>query len=209
MIRALSLALTAALLTGPAHAESHLLNAEALAALVDQRVNALSPYETLLNDPDPARSAAAMEIMLASGDQSLVRSAVSFGFQASNPELRMIAARHVLDTGVPITLALSGVSEDGLANFAKWTRYYLDAAVSPEGTAYVTIDVGPFDAEKGCYQMANQTSGCAVSLNSDGIFVKVPHLNARLGFADGATLSGAASVEKIDDPLKAELHLSH
>lgn len=205
MIRAVSLA--AACLATFAHAESHLLDADALAALVDQRLSELSPYEALLNDPDPSRSMVAMQLMLDSGDINLVRTATAFGFQAADPALRRMAAKAVLDSGVPLTIAVSGVPEDAQANFASRARSYLGAAVSPEGVAFVTVQFGGYDAEQGCYRTPNNDA-CLVSLNADGIYIRNNTFSARLGFGDGAKLTGAATISNVAQPLEAELILS-
>lgn len=44
--------------------------------MVDQQMSNLNPYQELLNNPDPARSLAAMKVMLESGDEALVRMAL-------------------------------------------------------------------------------------------------------------------------------------
>lgn len=193
--------------SGPSLADGNLMSAEELTAMIDSRVAELAPYQALLNDPDPDRSRAAMEIMLASGDAALVRDAIEFGFQASDTTLQRMSAKAVLDTGVPLTIALSGVPEDETENFATRVRGYHQAAVSPDGVAYVSIEIGAFDVEKGCY-LKRVGSGCIANLNGDGIFITHSQLDVRLGFGVGGALSGAATIPNVAPPLVAELRLT-
>jgi tetratricopeptide (TPR) repeat protein len=68
------------------------LSADDLSLMIDQRVAITNPYEALLNDPDPMRSAAAFEIMIASQDDTLARLAIEFGLESGRPETRQLAA---------------------------------------------------------------------------------------------------------------------
>lgn len=201
------IAFASLVISGPGLAEGNLLSAEELAAVIDNRVSELAPYQALLNDPDPDRSRAAMEIMLASGDSALVQAAIQFGFQASDTTLQRMSAKAVLDTGVPLTIELSGVPEDEAANFSERVRGYHKAAVSPDGVAYVSIAIGEFDPDKGCYKTQGNST-CIASLNADGIFITHGQLDARLGFGVGGALSGAAAIPNVDTPLVAELRLT-
>ena len=68
------------------------LSAEDISSLIDQRLAITNPYQDLLNDPDPMRSLAAVEIMIGSQDASLARLAIQYGLESGRPEVRQLAA---------------------------------------------------------------------------------------------------------------------
>ena len=80
-------------------ATAQTLTPEEISALVDKRMKELNPYQNLLNDPDPDRSLAAMQIMMESGDPDLTRMALEFGLLSPNPSVKRIAFEAWLSTG--------------------------------------------------------------------------------------------------------------
>lgn len=66
--------------------------------MVDKRAAAADPFQALLNDPNPIRSMAAMELMIESGVPHLVRTAVDFGLLSALPEIRRAAVFGFLTT---------------------------------------------------------------------------------------------------------------
>lgn len=93
-----------------AGATAQSLTPEQLQAMIDQRVNQQNPYQTLLADPDPERSLAAMQIMLESGDKNLIRLGLQFGLLSPNPQVRRIAVEAYIATSPVLTLRLDGTN---------------------------------------------------------------------------------------------------
>lgn len=186
---------------------AQLLSEEELLAQINQRVDALAPYRKLLNDPDPARSMAAMEIMLKSEDTTLPRLAIEFGILSSDAKLQRMAAEAILHTGTPLTVALDGTDLEDKALLDKVVKAYLKGTLTPEGVAYISVPIGTYDAEKGCFLNPANTSLCQASINGDGIFITNNHLQARLGYGPNGTFNGAGSVTSFDLPLAAEIKI--
>ena len=192
------------LATAPAAAQT--LTPEDLRARIDARVDETGPYRDMLNDPDPARARAAMEIMIATGDTALMRLAAEAGFLAADPAMQRLAAEAVLATGLPLTIAIDGSEVEDKAALDKAVSTYLKGATTPEGIAFVQVQYGDWLPESGCYAIPGK-SACLVSVNADGIYVQGAYLQARLGYGAEGMLSGAASVQTYPKSLPATLRL--
>ena len=203
--RALTFAASASLLVGVAQAQS--ISVEELRALVDERVNSLDPYAELLNDPDPARSLAAMQIMLESGDPDLERMAREFGLLSPNPTVNRAAVESIMAAGPVLSLRFdgSGVKDE---DFVETMRNRLAATVGPDKIAFSRLKVGSLDPGKGCFVFASSANYCFVTINSDGVFVESGNtFKARMVIDDSGALSGPATVQYIDDPTPLSIQL--
>ena len=190
-----------------ATAQEPTLSIEELNAQIDARVSNLNPYRALLNDPDPARSIAAMEIMLGSGDAALERMATEFGVLSSEPQVRRIAVEKLLSLKPVLVVKLDGsVTED--RSFAQIITSSLDGAVSPDGIGAVKVPLGEFDVGKGCYVWLNDNKYCAVSVSGDGIFVEYRNsLSASFSAIEAGEYQGFAKIYGVDEGLPATIQL--
>lgn len=198
--------IVAALCLAATPVASQSLTADQLKALVDERVSAQNPFAELLNDPDPARSLAAMEIMLESGDAPLVRMALEFGLLSTNPTVRRTAVEAFLTTKPVLSIRFDGSALDG-------ERYYKTrmtgegVTLTPEGIGYWRMKVGEYDAEKGCFLLASG-SGCFVTVNSDGVILQnAGYMTGRLVINDTGGLEGSATLYQVDTPLPVSVRL--
>lgn len=67
-------------------------------AEIDRRAGNASGYDALLQDPDPRRSAAAVALMMESGDEALMRKAMSFGLASPESSIRSTTLTYYLQT---------------------------------------------------------------------------------------------------------------
>ncbi|MEN3165063.1 hypothetical protein WI697_23700 [Tistrella mobilis] len=182
------------------------LSPEQLRALVDKRVSALNPYQELLNDPDPARSLAAMQIMLESDDPELTRLALDFGLLSPNPSVKRTALESFLKTRPIFSIRLDGraVKDD---SYTVVIRDRWNGNVTPEKIGYWRIGVGEYSPDKRCYVNASAGNECFVTVNADGIFLTASYLNARGTIGDDGTISGSAALGAVDDPVPFTIKL--
>ncbi|MAM73412.1 MAG: hypothetical protein CMO29_06365 [Tistrella sp.] len=187
-------------------ADAQSLTPEQLRALVDKRVTALNPYQELLNDPDPARSLAAMQIMLESDDAELTRLALEFGLLSPNPSVKRAAFESFLKTRPIFSIRLDGRAvKDN--DFTGVIRDRWNGNVTPEKIAYWRIGVGDYSPDKRCYVNANAGNECFVTVNADGIFLTASYLNARGIIGDDGAIAGSATLGAVDEPVPFAIKL--
>jgi hypothetical protein len=209
MLRQFLLALPLTL--APAMGGAQTLTPEELAALVDQRVNALNPYAALLNDPDPQRSLAAMEIMLESGDPTLTRMALEFGLLSPNPTVQRTAVQAYMATLPRLSVQVDGTGvEDN--DYFSIMRGRFDGLVNAEGIGIFPLMVGEFNSDESCFIEVGR-SNCLVTVNSSGVFISYyagsssPNLTASLTVGDSGVLSGTANISGVNEPLPVSIQL--
>ena len=190
---------------------SQALTPEELRALVDERASAADPFQELLNDPDPRRSLAAMELMLESGEPDLVRMAVDFGLLSALPEVRRTAVIGVLKTRPTLFLTLE--SSERPSNFESYFRKATGGTVLTDGAATFSLNVGEFDQENNCFLRTGK-GVCAVEIGPTGISILKGtsdwyyYVRSNLFFGEDGTLSGATSIENIDGGFPTILRLT-
>jgi hypothetical protein len=189
------------------------LTPEQLQAMIDQRVNQQNPYQTLLADPDPERSLAAMQIMLESGDKNLIRLALQFGLLSPNPQVRKTAVEAYIATGPVLTLRLDGANvKDN--RYLDMVRAHLGGVVDPDRIGFARLDVGELSEDGSCYLQAEKRN-CLFTVNSDGVFLSAIGevrsstivVNARLIVNDSGQLEGAASLFGLDEAVPVTIQL--
>lgn len=192
-------------------ASSQALTPEELEAMINERVSAQNPYRAFLADPDPERSLAAMQIMLASGDDDLIRMALEFGLLSPNPTVRRIAVEAFMATGPVLSVRFDGSqSED--ADFAALVRNTLSGTVDPEGVGFARIAVGSLSEDGTCFQHT-MSETCLVTINSDGVFLSIyltwsrPYASARMVVNDAGQLEGVASLYRVNEPIPVTIQL--
>ncbi len=172
MRRALTSGFLLALISG-AGASAQSLSVEEIRAKVDQSLRDLGSYQELLADPDPARSSAAMKVMLESGDAELQRIALDYGLYSPNPVVRRKALEGFFASEPRIEVFIEGGSINGTSS---WDR--LNAAVRAYGgslnasnTAYFTWKIGKYDAGGECF-LDSEGKSCVVRITDSGVSIR-------------------------------------
>lgn len=187
------------------------LTPDELEAMINERVNAQNPYRTLLADPDPERSLAAMQIMLESGDSDLTRMALEFGLLSPNPTVRRIAVEAFMATGPVLSIRFDGTETDG-DGFVNLIRGTLTGTLDEDGIGYARAAVGPLSEDGTCF--VDMVRGkCLVTINSDGVFLSIyltwnqPYVSARMVVNDSGQLEGVASLYNVSEPIPVTIQL--
>ncbi|MEP4037537.1 hypothetical protein [Pseudophaeobacter sp.] len=180
-------------------AVSQSLTPEQIAAMVDQRVNDLNPYQALLNNPDPERSRLAMQVMLESGDAELARMALEFGLLSPNPNVKRTAFEGWL-TGSPIlSIRFDGaeVKDSSYPGIIKsnWNGT-LDGT-----TGYWRVAVGEHLKENRCFANTFNREKCFITVNGDGLFFTPNNMNGRGVLQDDGSIAGVAALHNVDEPV--------
>jgi len=195
MQRFVHLAICCFLVTGsPLYAQS--LSAADILKQVDEKVSGLNDYQALLNDPDPARSMAAMEIMINSGDTILERMALEYGIYSPNPSVQ----RAALDAYFASKPTLDVYFDAGSSN-SDW-RFYkpltqAGGSILQDGTGYMPSGVGAFDPDQNCYLKAGQEQ-CRARVTDNGVSVHFWNNWYNLKLNDQGELSGAGAFPGIN-----------
>lgn len=189
------------------------LTPDELKALVDKRAAAFDPIQALLNDPDPVRSMAAMELMIESGEPHLMQSAVDFGLQSAMPEIRRTAVLGFLRSR-PTLLLKVDASQGADEKFEEYFRYATSGTVLPNGAATYSVNVGTFDPDQNCF-LRTGSERCAIDVSPTGLSItKVNESNknyftrSNLFFSEDGSLTGATSVANVTGSFPTTLRLS-
>ncbi|WP_018632748.1 hypothetical protein [Neomegalonema perideroedes] len=164
-------ALAASVWIGAASAQS--LTVEEIRAKVDQSLRDLGSYQELLADPDPARSSAAMKVMLESGDAELQKIALDYGLYSPNPAVRrkalegFFASEPRIEVFVGVgRLHTSSNQDNYLRAFAQY-----GGSVDAELKGYFTWKLGKFDADQKC-ALDSEGKECAVRVTDSGVSLR-------------------------------------
>lgn len=187
----------------PPSGEAQELTADEIRALVDQRMGDLNPYQELLNDPDPARSMAAMQIMMESGDDTLVRMATEYGILSPNPTVKRAALESYLATQPILSIRFDGSAAEG--QFAATVQSTWNGTVTPESVGYWRIGVGAFDEANKCFPESR--GACFITVNSDGVFLTPYLMNGRATIGDDGTLAGSANLHRVSSAVPFTIQL--
>ncbi|SMY08011.1 HEAT repeat domain-containing protein [Flavimaricola marinus] len=162
--------ITAALLcvAGPSWAQT---SAADIAAMVDEKMDAIDEYAALLNDPDPERSLAAMQIMIGLEDEQVSRMALQHGLTSTSPAVRRAALKAYFDSGPVLDIFIDGSSLD-LDSFTG-SLNNVNGTVDGQGTGFVSHKVGGFDDANGCYDYHASASYCLVTLSESNVAINL------------------------------------
>lgn len=182
------------------------LSPDDIRSMVDQRISNLNPYQELLNDPDPARSLAAMQIMMESDDPELVRMAMEYGILSPNPTVKRTAFESFLETGPVFSIRFDGTDAKD-EDFPGQIRRYWSGTAMPDKTGYWRIAVGEYLSDRQCYANTYNTNDCFLTVNSDGVFFTPQRMNGRAIIGDDGRLVGIANIENVGDPVPFTVQL--
>jgi hypothetical protein len=178
---------------GAAHAQS--ISVEELRAQIDQRVGETNEYQALLTDPNPARAIAAMEIMMGSGDASLQRMAVEFGIFSTNPSVRAAALKAYLDARptLSVFMTIGEAFEPNQRNYVHNLINRLGGTAGEGQEAFLSIPVGPYDSERGCYVYGTDERECLMRVNDQVASFRLLNIWSALTMTETGELVGAAT----------------
>lgn len=148
---------------------SQTLSVADIMAQVDQKVSGVNEYQQLLNDPDPVRAIAAMEIMLASGDPDLRKMAIEYGFFSPSRDVRAAALKTVWDSNPLFSITFDGTASD-VKEFSNELSSGFRARPGADGVAKVSQSISGFDEDDECYAVprgSNLTGTCVLKVFGD------------------------------------------
>jgi hypothetical protein len=180
---------------------------EELAAMVDQRVDALNPYIELLNNPDPQRSQAAMLIMLESGDPTLTSMALEFGLLSPSAKLRRAALQAHLATRPNLTIQFDGSNIERSNYFLYTITRFLDGSVADDGTGRIQIGLGDYSDEAQCF-LQRDSDDCLLAVTAGGVGIWIGnYLSANLTLDENGALIGSGDLMDVREPAPARIQL--
>jgi hypothetical protein len=193
-----------AIQTLPASSQS--LSAADILAQVDQKVGGLNEFQQLLNDPDPARSMAAMQIMLGSGDVELERMALDYGIYSPNPIVQRTALEAFFDTHPVLNAYFKQAEGEKNGDFA---YYASDASgsVLNDGRAYIPYKIGKYDVDKMCWVKAQKASDCRIRISDEGVSLAIWEKWHALSLNEQGQLVGSGGFPNSNKPVTTEIQI--
>jgi hypothetical protein len=189
----------------PIFATAQTLTPEEIAAMIDQRMSDLNPYQELLNDPDPARSLEAMRIMINSGDQDLQRMALEYGLLSPNAATKRAAFESLLTRKPIFSIRFDGTDITD-SYFDRRMRDW-NGTLDTDRIGYWRVPVGDFYEKGRCFAQVDDTDHCMVTINADGIFLTPYYMNARAEISNSGMLVGDASINGVPKPVPFSIRL--
>lgn len=143
---------------------------EDLKKQIDARSSSLNGFQELLDDPDPRRSLAAVEGMLASGDENLERMALEFALTNPEATIRATALAFHLSKlpAIAVDFDASAVADDQAENLAE-TLKRLRGSMGPDKKGSFSFQAGPYSENLGCYPVSGDASTCAMRLGAGSL----------------------------------------
>ena len=149
-------------------AAAQAMTLEEFAAKVDQRAGTLAGFQAYLTDPDQQRAMSALQIMLESGDPTLVQMALSVGVYSVDPNIRQTALKAFLAGAPSLDLFLDGgatFDDKDMESYNALLRGY-NGAVGADKRASLSLRVGEWSDEKGCYLNLDTPQNCLLRVNA-------------------------------------------
>lgn len=179
---------------------------EDLVAQIDAKLAEENPYQALLNDPDPRRSLAAMEVMLESGDADLAKMAIEFGLQSPNPQVQDIALRGVLGSKPALNLRLDGTNIDS-SGFTRSIQQWLAGSVNAQRIGSAPLRIGDYNEEQSCYTRLAD-GACLIIMTTDGVILKIDQtVTTELALGPDGVLSGEGFLYNVNASVPMSIRL--
>ncbi|WP_417275714.1 hypothetical protein [Celeribacter halophilus] len=155
---------------------------EELKSLVDARSSNLSGFQELLDDPDPRRSLAAVEGMLASGDSDLERMALRFALTNPDPTIRAAALEHHFSKlpALSVSFDASNVKEEEMETFIRVIKG-IGGSMGPDKIGSFSYQPAAYDEDDGCFPHASNKRACAMRLGAGfvSLYFSAPGVEGR------------------------------
>ncbi|WP_430511364.1 hypothetical protein [Pannonibacter phragmitetus] len=191
------------------HAGAQSLKPSDIKGKIDAKVSAVSEYQALLNDQDPNRSIAAMEVMLESGDPKLVRMALDYGIYSPNPVVQRLALEGYLggSPNMGIYTNVEGGAKD--ARYKNVIQDYLRGSVDAAGQGYFLAPIGKFNPETRCYPSKLRNTACFFNVSDLGASIEVLDRKAALKMNDKGELVGEIKLPDVENPVALRIPISN
>lgn len=203
----LAILFSSAAFATPAAAQS--LSAADILAKVEEKVGGGNEFQALLNDPDPARSMAAMEVMLESGDAKLVRMALDFGLYSPNPVVQRMALDGFFAASPNLGIYFSGEVAAKDNSYRSNIEGQMRGSVDSKGVGFVTLKVGAYSPERQCYFHDRSDSDCFLSVTDSGVAMTLLQQTGILRLNDAGELSGEISWTNVDGVVTLRVPVSN
>lgn len=189
-----------------AHAAVGQMTPEDLKKQIDARSGSLNGFQELLDDPDPRRSLAAVEGMLASGDENLERMALEFALTNPDATIRATALTFHLSKlpAIAVEFDASAVADDQAENLAR-TLKVLRGSIGPDKKGSFSFQAGPYSEKLGCYPESGSDRICAMRLGAGSLSLYFTGSNlegrwANLYADETGVLKGGVSLGYLNNP---------
>lgn len=196
-----AIAVAATMWSMPAGAQN--LSAGDIEKLIDEQMQNLNPYQAILNDADPDRALAGMQIMLERGDETLQRMALEYGLLSPNPTVRRVALEGFLKRGPILSIRFDGSQIDD-NGFRKWLPDRWNGVVDTDGVGYWRVPIDGYSDEASCF---TSERACAITVNSDGVFFTPNRMNGRAELSEDGRLIGSAGLYGVGVPVPFTVQL--
>jgi hypothetical protein len=201
--------LLATLLATPATAQmafdDFMAKEESAAPERQQQSEALRKFSDILNGNDRARALDALAFMLARDEPEIRNFAMDFGVFSTDPEMRNMAVRALLDRRHQHRLIIDAKKADprGLKGILDFYRGTSNPATNE---AYVTITTTPYNPDAGCWKNAHRNV-CAFILTGDAISLRDwEYVTGNLQLNDDGDMEGTMAYRK-GKPMPVRLQL--
>ena len=143
---------------------------EDLKKQIDARSGSLNGFQELLDDPDPRRSLAAVEGMLASGDSNLERMALEFALTNPDATIRATALAFHLSKlpAIAVEFDASTIADDQ-AEYLATILKMLGGSIGPDKKGSFSFQAGPYSDDLGCYPKRGSERNCAMRLGAGSL----------------------------------------
>lgn len=190
---AFPLLLAATTVAAPSVAQT--LSVDEIRALVTERVSEKDEYRALLQDEDPERSLAAMQIMLGSGDNDLQRMALEQGLFSPNPVVQRTALQSFFASGAVLNVMLEpGEAKDNnyfQRNIASWS-----GSIDAEGRGHLSLLTGEWDEASSCW-LYRTSNGCFVRLSDANVMLNLWNSWWSVKLNESGELTGSGSMPNV------------
>lgn len=181
-------------------------SAEDMKALIDKKVSELDSYQALLNDPDPKRALAAMEIMLLSDDTSIRRMALEYGIYSPDPAVNRAAIDAFLSSGPALQVSLDGSTAKDPKDFASLIGT-IGGTTNDKMVGYVNLVVGEFNGEEKCY-MSPRNGQCLMRVTDEGQSISLFGVWWPLKLGPDGALTGVGDMRKGNTGIMVKVPIS-
>lgn len=181
-------------LAAPAFGQA--LTPDALRAKVAEGEGVRSEYYAIMDDPDPAKAASAVQLMMASGDPELERMARDYAIFSPHAVVQRAALQAFFEGAPRLEISWDGaaLAKDELGWFE---HSILGQNGTVDGTQGQMIEqVGAFNESKGCWVYARSANYCLISLSENQVTYYAWQRPVGLRLDEDGRLIGKGVVER-------------
>ncbi|SEN80960.1 hypothetical protein SAMN04488077_1329 [Roseovarius tolerans] len=163
MLRPTILAACAALAL-PAFAQVSLDEIDAAADAMDTE---MEEFRKRLNDPDPDRALAVLQLLISKGDADQRRMAVRHGLQSTDRAIRATTLRAIFDAEPTLRVVVDPIDEEPTVHFANEVNR-LGGVIDAEGAGSITFKVNGYKEEEACWTYSRYES-CLLRMRGEAV----------------------------------------